>query len=387
MSSELESLAESLGVNLVSSPQMGEEKTTEAPIEPVVGGMEEESNVLLEQENTQEATETEESVVEMAEEQPLETQDNQESEPIEQQTFDSSEESVLKALSEMVGIENLTMDEIKEIFSGEADEKKQQLDPEVEAIANFIASTGKSAKDWFAYQSFNPSEMDDMTVMMADLKMKYPDLSDEDSRLLMDSKYKLNEDEHSENDIRLAKLQLKMDAKSAREGLEKVREAYRAPERPLTDNTANAELSYESPIDDAWVSKMSKTVDSMKTLKFNVGDKEFNFGLDNKYKDNLKKSNSDLENYFVQYVSEDGQWDFNKLSSHRAIVDNIDAIAKAIYGQGLSDGQSSVVKEAVNPSGTSPSSGSVDSSSAEDRVRKQLLDALRGGDNTLSIKF
>ena len=125
----------------------------------------------------------------------------------------------------------------------------------------------------------------------------------------------------------------------------------------------------------------------MQTLKFNIGDKEFNFGLDNKYKDTLKKSNADLENYFVQYVGNDGQWDFNKLSSHRAIVDNIDAIAKAIYRQGLSDGQSSVVKEAVNPSSAAPSSGSVDSPSAEDRVRKQLLDALRGGDNTLSIKF
>jgi hypothetical protein len=383
MSSELESLAESLGVNLVSSPQEGEGQAPEPTSEPVVGGMEQEPNVLSETENTQEAEATEqvEEVTEQV------TEQYSEPEPTEQQTFDSYEAGVLKAVSEMVGIEDLTMDELKEIFSGEVDEVTQQLDPEVEAIANFIASTGKSAKDWFAYQSFNPSEMDDMTVMMTDLKMKYPDLSDEDSRLLMDSKYKLNEDEHSENDVRLAKLQLKMDAKSAREGLEKVREAYRAPERTRIDDTANAELSYESPIDDAWVSTMSKTVDSMETLKFNIGDKEFNFGLDNKYKDTLKRSNADLENYFVQYVGNDGQWDFNKLSSHRAIVDNIDAIAKAIYSQGLSDGQSSVVKEAVNPSSAAPSSGSVDSPSAEDRVRKQLLDALRGGDNTLSIKF
>lgn len=380
MSSELESLAESLGVNLVSSPQVGEGQAPEPTSEPIIGATEEEPNVLEQTEKTQDVQETEgvttSEVVEQVE--PVQT---------EQQTVSLSDDDVLRALSEMVGIEGLSKDELMDIFSGEADEVTQKLDPEVEAIANFIASTGKSAKDWFAYQSFNPSEMDDMTIMIADLKMKYPDLSDEDSRLLMDAKYKLNEDEHSENDVRLAKLQLKMDAKSAREGLEKVREAYRAPERPRMDDTANAELSYESPIDDAWVSTMSKTVDSMQTLKFNIGDKEFNFGLDNKYKDTLKKSNADLENYFVQYVGNDGQWDFNKLSSHRAIVDNIDAIAKAIYSQGLSDGQSSVVKEAVNPSSAAPSSGSVDSPSAEDRVRKQLLDALRGGDNTLSIKF
>lgn len=380
MSSELESLAESLGVNLVSSPHQGEEQATEPAVEPIVGGMEEEPNVLEQTESTQGVQETESiatsEVVEQVE--PVQT---------EQQTVSLSDDDVLRALSEMVGIEGLSKDELMDIFSAEPDEAQQELDPEVKAIADFIASTGKSAKDWFAYQSFNPSEMDDMTVMMTDLKMKYPDLSDEDSRLLMDAKYKLNEDEHSENDVRLGKLQLKMDAKSAREGLEKVREAYRAPERSSAAGAANAEPAYESPIDSAWVATMSKTVDSMETLKFNVGDKEFNFGLDSKYKTALKKSNADLENYFVQYVKDDGQWDFNKLSSHRAIVDNIDAIAKAIYSQGLSDGQSSVVKGAVNPSSAAPSSGSVDSSSAEDKVRKQLLDALRGGDNTLSIKF
>jgi hypothetical protein len=387
MSNDLENLATSLGLNLVNSPQESEQtpEPVEEATEPIVGGVEEESNVL---ENTSEEV-TEEPVSETQQEEvatePASTETVATEEP---QTVSFSDEDIIKAVSEMVGIDGtFSKDELIELLTSSGDEVVQELDPTVKAISDFISSTGKSADDWFMYQSFNPSEMDDLTVLKTDLQIQYPDLSDEDAQLLMEAKYKLNEDEHSENDVRLGMLQLRMDAKAARDGLEKVRESYRAPERKEVQQNSTEDVGYQSPIDDAWISNMSKTVDSMETLKFNIGDKEFSFGLDSKYKSSLKSSNADLENYFVQYVSEDGSWDFNKLSTHRAVIDNIDAIVKAVYGQGLSDGQSSVVKEAVNPSSTAPSSTSVDTASAEDKVRKQILNALRGGDDTLSIRF
>ena len=52
--------------------------------------------------------------------------------------------------------------------------------------------------------------------------------------------------------------------------------------------------------------------------------------------------NARLDEYFDSYVREDGTWDFDTLNSHRAIIDNIDAIVGSTYRQGLSDGQKNI---------------------------------------------
>lgn len=396
----MEDLAASLGINLVSG-----EPSTPAPeqsTEPFVGETEnpsldetapvEETDVL--ENNETSTSESEEVATETASVEQGDT--SVASEPVAEPTktedesntgsFEYSEDSVLKAVAEMAGLSELSKDDLMNLFTYE-EPVVSDLDPSVKAIQDFISETGKTVEDWFNYQSFNPSEMDDMTVMLTDLKQNYPDLSNEDAQLLLGAKYKQNEDEYSENDIRLGKLQLKMDATNSRKELEKVRQQYAAPVRKADDATAFAEADVEPIIDDQWIANMSKTVDSMETLKFNVGDKDFTFGLKSDYRSNLKKANADLENYFVQYVDDKGDWDYNKLSTHRAVVDNIDEIVKSVYQQGLSDGQGTVVKDVVNPSSTAPSSASVNSPSAEDKVRQQILNALQGSDDTLRIRF
>jgi hypothetical protein len=95
-----------------------------------------------------------------------------------------------------------------------------------------------------------------------------------------------------------------------------------------------------------------------------------------------------MDEYFDQYISEAGDWDFEKLNVHRTILDNIENIVDAAFKQGLSQGTSNVVKQAVNPSDVNPSSSSAPSSaSSEDKVRQQILNALQGGDDTLRMKF
>ena len=67
--------------------------------------------------------------------------------------------------------------------------------------------------------------------------------------------------------------------------------------------------------------------------------KSFTYGLDDSYKGNLKESNVNVESFFDQYIQSDGNWDFDKFNSHRAVVDNIDSIVASAYRQGLGDGQ------------------------------------------------
>ena len=211
-------------------------------------------------------------------------------------------------------------------------------------------------------------------------------MSEEEAQLLLDSRYKINEDEYSESDVKLGQLNLKMDAKKAREELNTLRESYKAPARQ--EMTASEPQEIESPITEEWIGTMSQTVDAIEALEIEIGkDKTFSYGIDDSYRETLKSKNAKLDEFFDPYVDDNGNWDFDTLSAHRTIIDNIDSIAKAIYAQGLSDGQSEVVKQTVNPSAPNAKGAAVDAPSAQDKVRQQVLDALRGGDDKMRFRF
>ena len=300
-------------------------------------------------------------------------------------TEELNSEDLLMSFNEMLGTEANSIDELRSMLEPEQNLEPTELDPQVKAIADFVQETGRSVDDWFTYQSFNPSEMDDMTVMTAKLKQDFPDMSNEEAQLLLGDKYKIDEDMYSESELRIGKLNLKMDAQKAREELDAIREIYAAPMQ--TNEPEGEEL--ESPITEEWVSSMSNTVDAIESLEFSLGgEKSFSFGMTDEYKSTLKDKNSKLDEFFDQYVDNSGNWDFDTLSAHRAIIDNIDSIAASIYAQGISDGQSKVVKDAINPSSPNPQgSQTVDAASAQDKVRQQVLNALRGGEDTMRIKF
>ena len=387
MSNDLESALSSMGMTFSDSPedlvgqaeaatpQEGEQPTSSLQDEPLGG---------------EEVTEGNDPVVA---DEPLGAEDEgfepeldapQANENIEP-TEELNSEDLLMSFNEMLGTEANSIDELRSMLEPEQNLEPTELDPQVKAIADFVQETGRSVDDWFTYQSFNPSEMDDMTVMTAKLKQDFPDMSNEEAQLLLGDKYKIDEDMYSESELRIGKLNLKMDAQKAREELDAIREIYAAPMQ--TNEPEGEEL--ESPITEEWVSSMSNTVDAIESLEFSLGgEKSFSFGMTDEYKSTLKDKNSKLDEFFDQYVDNSGNWDFDTLSAHRAIIDNIDSIAASIYAQGISDGQSKVVKDAINPSSPNPQgSQTVDAASAQDKVRQQVLNALRGGEDTMRIKF
>lgn len=376
MANELEDALQGMGLSFADSPDQFEEKTEETPV------AEEQPQEVTEESETE--TEPQESESSLQEEITEEPQLEMTEEPTEKTTISEGydDEQILSALSEKLGTEFSSFDDLTGLL-----DKQQtlELDPAVQAIADFVSQTGRSVEDWFTYQSFNPSEMDDLTVMKTAIKNEYPDMSEEEAQLLLDSRYKINEDEYSESDVKLGQLNLKMDAKKAREELNTLRESYKAPARQ--EMTAeNQEI--ESPITEEWIGTMSQTVDAIEALEIELGkDKTFSYGIDDSYKQTLKSKNAKLDEFFDPYVDDNGNWDFDTLSAHRTIIDNIDSIAKAIYAQGLSDGQSEVVKQTVNPSAPNAKGAAVDAPSAQDKVRQQVLDALRGGDDKMRFKF
>ena len=280
------------------------------------------------------------------------------------------EAAIASYVSERLGV---SVDSLEQLAAFLEAQQTPSIDERVKAIADFVEETGRDPYDWFRYQSINPSEMDDLSAVKMQLAVDYPNLSNEDINLLVASKYKVDEDIYSDDEVRLAKIQLKIDADKAKRDIEKLRENYRMPVK--REEPTQAEV--QSPIDESWIRTMSQEVDALEALTFDLNGQEFNFGLNDQYKSSLKDKNARLDEFFDQYVDESGSWDFETLNAHRALLDNIDEIASAIYKQGLSDGQRKLVETAANVDVTSPR---VAETKNADSVAAQIFNYLNGND-------
>lgn len=131
---------------------------------------------------------------------------------------------------------------------------------------------------------------------------------------------------------------------------------------------------------------MAYNLDAMEGIEFDLGnDKTFTFGMDQEYKKQLAYKNANLENFFDPYVREDGSWDFDMLSSHRTVIDNIDKIVQSAYRQGMSDGQRGVVQNAANVQAKAPDD--VSGTQNTNPLGEQVRDILRGNRSTMTFNI
>ena len=280
--------------------------------------------------------------------------------------------AVFEYLSEMTGEEITSLDDLYE------EEETNAVDERVEAIARFVEETGRTPEDWFRFQSLNPEGMDDMTAIRIQMSNEYPNLSLDELNLLVNSKYKVDSDLYSEEEVNLAKLQMKMDGDKARQSIEDIRQGYAAPEYESE--------AIESVIDEQWIADMAQEVDTLEGLEFDLGDNNLlEFGLDDNYRSQLKDKQARLDEFFDPYVREDGSWDYDLLSSHMAVIDNIDKIVKSAYTRGLGDGQKTLVDTAANVSTETPQQGNQNQQT--NPLADQLKNILGNQSNRLTFKI
>lgn len=387
MDNPLEQALKASGYELVS----GDSQEMAAPEPEIIDAtalsqQQEVSNETMEQEPVVEQTPEPQETVSDATVSAAATQSNEVDVP--QSSLESAEEpemsqeefeqAVAGFISEKLGLNLDSIDQLSELLN--APKQTADIDERVKAIADFVAETGRDPQDWFTYQSLNPSEMDDLAAVKLQMAVEYPNLSNEEIDMLMGSKYKIDEDLYSDDEIKLSKLQLKIDAQKSRSDIERIRDSYKAPVR---EQQSSPQEEIQSPITKEWIKTMSDEVDSLEALTFELGDTEFNFGIKPEYRNQLKQKNAKLDEFFDQYVAEDGSWNFEMLNAHRAVLDNIDEIAKAIYSQGLSDGQRKLVEKTANVdvSGPKPTGNSNTNS-----VYEQVMAAL-GNDTSLKFKL
>ena len=290
-------------------------------------------------------------------------QPSQEAAPQQEEYSDAQvEEAVFSFLSEKLGRDVKTLDDLSQ------PEAQPELDERIAVIADFVNKTGRDPMDWFKYQSVNPSEMDDMTAIATHMRTQYPDLSDKEINVLMKNKYTVDPDLHDEGEVQMGQIQMKLDAKAARDSISEMRDGYQMPAQEQAGGDDNF-------INEEWISNMKATVKDLEGLQFDLGnDNNFKFGFQENYKNSLIEKNARLDEYFDPYVDTNGNWDYEMLSSHRALIDNIDTIAKEIYKKGLGDGQRNLVTQAANISTTQPNQQGVQQTT--NPLTEQLREAL-----------
>ena len=384
----LEDIVRSMGVNIVDNiDEAPQQETVDNTAEESVESSTTDSSEAETQEDVQESQTQAEEGEDVKQDDSSEAEPNVESEVYryEQQTEDeqSSNEDydendvydfVNGYLSERLGV---TIEDIKS-----RPNTPVEIDERLQPILDFMQNTGRSPEDWFRYQSLNPSEMDDLTVVKMQMMTDYPELSQEDVSMLISNKYKLDADLYDENEVKMATLQLKIDAGKSRKDIQSIRESYLLPAE-----TAKEQVSQEpeSIIDEQWIQTMVMDVDSLDAIDFDLpGGKVFSYGLNDRYRENLKTKNAKLDEYFDDYVDNQGRWDFEKLSMHRTVVDNIDEIVKAVYQQGMSDGQRKVVENTANIQAKTPELGNVD---GRDKVAEQLRNIMGRNDDMMRFNL
>lgn len=292
---------------------------------------------------------------------------SQQTETYTDQDVDSA---VFNYLSERLGKNVSSLDDLIEYR-----DRERAIDERIAVIAEFVEKTGRDPRDWFVYQSIDPSEMDDLSVIRLNTSAEYPNLSQEEIDLFVNSKYKLNPDVYGEDEVKLSSIQLRIDAATARRSIEDVRNRYQLPQASASD--------YSSIVDESWVNQMRENLNDFEGIEFDLNGKKFTYGVDDRYKAQLYDKNTRLDEFFDPYVREDGSWDYDMLNMHRTVLDNINEILTSAYRQGMSDGQKNIVNKAANVSTRTPNQGGTNN--GQDPLTEQLREALGFGGG--GIKF
>ena len=383
--SDLERAARDLGIDISDDPSTFDstqsEETTqeveetvqqdvqESPQEDVQEPVMEDTATEPQQEDVQETFEQEEQ-----EQSSLDTEDDND---VSDQELN---EMAISMVSEMLGYEDLTIEQLSELVNNEPEETQLQIDERLQPILDFVEKTGRSPEDWFRYQQMNPTEIDDLSAVQLSVQTEYPDLTPQEVNRLMNRKYKLDPERFDEDEIADSVLQLKIDATKARKDISSLRDGFALP---VESATTQGEI--DSPFDESWYSSMQNETANLQGIDFELPNgKAFSYGIKDEYRQQLVDKNSRLEEFFDQYVEDSGSWNIDKLNMHQTVVDNIDEIVKNVYQQGLSDGQRKVVTNASNVQAQSPSS--TPQQGGQDAQMERLLKELGGGTNVMNIK-
>ena len=294
-----------------------------------------------------------------------------------QEVGQGDQDAVKDVTAEFTPLQEISEDEIEQVTkqAQEAvrDEKVlgKKLPENVEKLISFMEDTGGNVEDYVRLNA------DYSTVNESDLVKEYykktkPYLDAEDMDIILED-YAYDEDIDDDRDIRKKKIAFKEEVAKARNFLEETKSKYydEIKSRPgVTQDQQrateffdryNEDQSKAEEQHDLFKSKTKQVFnDDFKGFDFNLGDKKFRYGLQNK--EAVAESQSNINNFVGKFLDKEGNIEDAK-GYHKAIyaATNADKLANHFYQQGKTDAVRDVMNKSKNvtdsPRQTSSSPG------------------------------
>lgn len=298
---------------------------------------------------------------------------------------DISEEKLFGYLTEKVGREIKSFEDLSRIEQKEVEKEVRKYDsPESEAYDKFFSETGRSINDFANLKRDWTKESDDTSVMDY-LKQDNPYLSNEDIKFKLEQVYKspkeLDPDEHSaeeianrKNEIRMREIEWKELIAKSRKFHDENKQKYLTPlEAKMQDIQARAEEGkkfWEQGISDAIPEKLE------------FGD--FNYSV--KDVDGYKKSLNSIENFFNRYKDENGVLDQKRLA--KTIIAGEQVLNNDLLAAHGKHVQAAIIEEQMrNKSNTH--NQEINKDIDPDKVqtaRQNFINSIKKGSSSLGVK-
>jgi hypothetical protein len=283
----------------------------------------------------------------------VETIDQPEDNVVEQFPQQEEQQQILEEVTEDE-VEEQTAELAEEIQEAiaEKEESGVQLPENIQKVVDFINETGGSLEDYVRLNQ-DYSQLNETQLLREYYENTKPHLDKEDIEILMED-FSFDESLDDEKDIRKAKIAFKEEVAKAKGHLEGLKSKYyeqiKAGSRLTPDqqkaveffNRYNKENEETSNIvkkqSQIFLNKTNKVFnDKFKGFEYNVGEKRFRFNVKNA--NEVKQSQSDINNFVKRFLAEDNTIGDAK-GYHKALFTamNADAIANHFYEQGKSDG-------------------------------------------------
>lgn len=259
--------------------------------------------------------------------------------------FDPTEDQLFKHLSDKLGKEVKSLDDLKH--------KEVKIDPQVEALNQWKEKTGRPIEDFFKFNK-DYSSVSDIEIAREALQLEYPTLTREDIELELSTKFIQNEDD-LDTDIARKNLELKKYATKGRQALDQMKGDLGQPSDYVLTPEIRQEVEFakemKKQIEDnnlyqtSYNKGINNATNQTEIVPLRLSD---DLSIDYKVSQEDKKSLQSFINEMPHWRNEDGSQNFQEIVKDSVKIKYFDNMVKLAYEQGLNAGKDQVVKDAKN---------------------------------------
>ena len=236
----------------------------------------------------------------------------------------------------------------------------------IKGVVEFYEKTG-DITPYLQAKTVDFTKMSDEDILRRSLREQYSELSDKAFdklyRMQVTDKFKLDEEEFSEDEVQLGRELLKIEANKARQSYVEWQNNFSAPQ-PVADTAADqeAERMMKQFEESLKSNQTTQRILADKKLSIKTSDGEFNFEL--QAPESIVDMTLDNDKFFAQFVAPTGEVDYDRWYKAAAYSQNPELFEKALINYGKTLGRLEVTKDIKNPS--DPGSGGVPSETSGD---------------------